>query len=424
MSAFFHNWVQTMQDIQLAGHGDLPSFVPADPSSGAAAPTWAAIAVSVPWELWRRTGDTSILALGLNTSKLLIDFWQQHLDKDGLITLSQFGDWAESPRAGKAHDWSTGDECPLMLVEHATYIEGLDRGADLADAAGDTAQADTWRRQASDARGAVEARWWNESIKCYAQSCDSQSAQALPFVLNVTSAEHRAQAIAALVGSVTSWNTSYIAGIVGVRFMQEALTMAGRGDLALQLVGRNSDACTGSVSCTFSQWLERGPGTLWEQWDYTQMWTGASANHIMFGGGPGIFIHHAGGLPQFERFVSAIPSVGVVFALDGPIAAELGGADLYVEAAQGEAALRWRRTVDRGRPCVAVTIAGPLLADNRPSWELNVAAELLGQRHGVDVDSVNLTGTDDVTTTATQQDGDTLTMRPIHGSFHDFKVCG
>ena len=54
------------------------------------------------------------------------------------------GDWAESPKAGANHAWNTGDECPKGLVEHATYIQCLDHGADLADAAGDATQAAAW----------------------------------------------------------------------------------------------------------------------------------------------------------------------------------------------------------------------------------------------------------------------------------------
>ena len=87
MKAFYHNWVTSMHDIQLVGDGDLPSYVPRDPARGDKAPAWAAIGVNVPWELWKRTGDASIVALGLNTSKMLINFWQKNLDKNGLLSL-------------------------------------------------------------------------------------------------------------------------------------------------------------------------------------------------------------------------------------------------------------------------------------------------------------------------------------------------
>ena len=45
MAAFYGNWVRSMQDMQLRGDGDLPSYVPRAPESGDKAPAWAAIAV-------------------------------------------------------------------------------------------------------------------------------------------------------------------------------------------------------------------------------------------------------------------------------------------------------------------------------------------------------------------------------------------
>ena len=275
LSAFYGNWLQTMQDMQIATNGDLPSYVPRDPAQGDSAPAWAAIAAVVPWEHYTRTGDKALVHIGLNTTKLLVGFWQKHLDpKTGLLDIAVYGDWAESPRAGKAHAWGTGAECPKMLAIHGTYVECLDRGVDLATAAGDTDHAAEWGKMATSARAAVEARWWNATHGCYSQSCKGQTAQALPFALNITTPRHRPQAIAALVESVTSWNTSYIAGIIGARFLQEALVEAGRGDLALKLVGRDATACSGTVSCTWSQQLQRGqcaqpvygPHTSWASW--------------------------------------------------------------------------------------------------------------------------------------------------------------
>ena len=45
----------------------------------------------------------------------------------------------------------------------------------------------------------------------------------------------------------------------------------GRGDLALKLLGRDSSACEGTVTCTFGQQLERGGGAIWEQWDLNEV---------------------------------------------------------------------------------------------------------------------------------------------------------
>ena len=335
------------------------------------------------------------------------------------------GDWSESPKAGPNNAWDTGDECPRGLVEHATYIQCLDHGADLASAAGDATQAMAWRKTASAARAAAEGRWWNSTIGCYGHSCNSQSAQALMFGLNVTSTAHRTQAIDALVASITHWNTSYIAGIVGMRFIHEALSDARRGDLALQLIGRDSSACSGTVSCTFSQWLERGPGSLWEAWDWTEMWSGASANHIMFAGGPGVFIHKAAG--STEEFVTmglndpdhAGPLAEATFQVDASIAKHLGGANLWREDERGEVMLQWRRNESS---CLDVQIVGPMPRCGRSSWQLLLPVELLGAADdgaALIVESV-VGGSLQHTRVST----DRWSVAPTSGTRHEFTVCG
>ena len=102
--------------------------------------------------------------------------------------------------------------------------------------------------------------------------------------------------------------------------MPEALLNAKHGDVALALIGRDASAGQG----TFSYMAKHGPGTLWEAWDCApdsnDMRTGGSANHIMFAGGPGIFIHQAAGVSE-RTWRSA--DAEVAFELDGPTAAAL-----------------------------------------------------------------------------------------------------
>ena len=59
----------------------------------------------------------------------------------------------------------------------------------------------------------------------------------------------------------------------------------------------------------------------------------------MFAGGPGIFIHQAAGVPEG---VWGSTDAEVAFALDGPTAVRLGGADVWSDGMLGESILRWR----------------------------------------------------------------------------------
>ena len=130
------------------------------------------------------------------------------------------------------------------------------------------------------------------------------------------------------------------------------------------------------------------------------MWSGASANHIMFAGGPGVFIYRAAGLAP-RPWTS--PQAEAVFDLDAKIATELGGADLWSEGVAGEALLRWRATTtshqqaamstpelesemrawreracDPGMRMLAMEVVGPVpVVEGRASWQVTVPTALL-----------------------------------------------
>ena len=216
MAAFYTNWVTSMQDLQTSpdGNGDMPSYVPRAPGRGDKAPTWAAVAAVIPWEFWTRTGDNSMVALGYNTTKRLIDFWQQHLDPTtGLVDIVVYGDWNPSVRGGPNHDWGEHANQPQMMSAHGTYIEGLLRGVDIANAANEPQAARAWADAAAKARRAFKNVWWNETAGCFAQTCACQTAQAVAVAFNTTTTqENHAAAVAALVKSVALWNTTFIVG--------------------------------------------------------------------------------------------------------------------------------------------------------------------------------------------------------------------
>jgi alpha-L-rhamnosidase len=216
MAAFYRNWVRTMKDTQSAGNGDLPSYVPREPDHGDKAPSWAAIAAVVPWEFMVRTGDQSMLQLGLNTTAQLINFWRQHLNPDsGLLDIVVYGDWNFSPREAPPHQFGVGASQPKLMSAHGTYIECLDRGIALAHTAEEHELVASWSAMAAKARLSFEKLWWNSTIGCYGTTCLGQTQQSVPLALNITTPVHMQQAVAGLVASVTGWNTSFVAGIIG-----------------------------------------------------------------------------------------------------------------------------------------------------------------------------------------------------------------
>lgn len=455
LATFYTNWVGSMHDLQVApgGNGDMPSYVPRAPGTGDKAPTWAAIAAVVPWEFQARTGDDSMAALGYSTAKKLIAFFGQHLDKHGLVDIVVYGDWNPSIRAGPNKGWGKGAQQPQMMSAHGSYIECLDRGVALATAAKDLQQAHLWKEQGSKARASFLNVWWNKTLGCFGVTCACQTCQAVGVALNVSLGNHSIQtkAYAALVQSVATWNTTLVSGIIGTRFIFEALMHAGHGDTALQLAGRSVDACAGDVTCTFSQQLAAGPGTLWEAWDHASVWQGGSLNHIMFGGGPGVFIYKAAGVTDASY---QSDEVEIAFAIDSSVAKAIGGANVWLDGTRGECTLRWRvataaivarsatddgtffttwanENCENGGVLMLLEVQGPVPRAGMKSWEVSLPTDIFTTVNKVDANpEVNFVAAEKPSADGTALvelvpagAAGVLKVRASSGTRHVFGVC-
>jgi hypothetical protein len=87
-----------------------------------------------------------------------------------------------------------------------------------------------------------------------------------------------------LVSDVTSRDFHYTVGTIGSRFLLQALSLSGKGDIALSLASQTSYP---SIGAMFTGTEKQPPlGTLWESWVGPAV-DGSSGNHIMLGGGIG-----------------------------------------------------------------------------------------------------------------------------------------
>ena len=74
-----------------------------------------------------------------------------------------------------------------------------------------------------------------------------------------------------LIASIENQQMHFDAGVVGVKFLLNALTEAGHADVVYKLVNQRDFPSLGF-------WVEQGATTLWQDWNGSM-----SLNHIMFG---------------------------------------------------------------------------------------------------------------------------------------------
>jgi alpha-L-rhamnosidase len=161
---------------------------------------------------------------------------------------------------------------PRALTGTAFYYFNARLLAGLAQALGKEADAREAAALAEDIKAAFNRRFLKAGTGRYDSA--SQACQAVALYLGLVPPEEQARALDVLIQDIAQHGDHLTTGIFGTKYMLDALTDAGRTDIAYRVVNQR----------TFPGWghmLERGATTLWEHWEFSD--NTFSHNHPMFG---------------------------------------------------------------------------------------------------------------------------------------------
>ena len=230
-----------------------------------------------------------------------IDFYVRNANaKTGLVEWDQYGDVRGcSARLASSHTHNpsrTHKHAPaqwnaivpsngLFLANVLYHADNLIM-ASIASALGKSADAAVFLARAAALRDAVYASFFNQTSGVWDTGSQTSQAMALVFNLDPPSAHTVLQHLAA---DVANRGNHISGGVFGSRYLLQALSMHGRGDVALAL----------ATVPTAPSWLamavgtpeQPSIGTLWESWD-GPIRSGSSGNHPFLGGGAGVWMYH------------------------------------------------------------------------------------------------------------------------------------
>jgi len=189
----------------------------------------------------------------------------------GLIYWDQYGDWN-----------SLAPTSPLFMA-NAYYILDCTTMASIALALGETADALTWLAVAAAVNAALPGIYLNAS-GYWDQG--SQGAQAMGLALALGSPGAQANLTAAagaqLVADIAARGGHLSTGTLGSRWLLQALSLAGHGDVAVALAAATSPPSWGAMVVGIPP--DQPPlGTLWEGYDGPVKSRGSSGNHVRRG---------------------------------------------------------------------------------------------------------------------------------------------
>ena len=304
VQSFFRRHLVTLcEDAQGAG-GAIADVAP-DLGVGGGAAAWGDAAWICPYTIYRAYGDTKVVADHYAAMQRWGQFWAAHAANFIVASLpGDFGDWL-----------NLGGGASQTVIDTAFYAYYAQGMAEMSAAIGKSSDAATYSALHSNIVSAFAG-----FFKADGSFTDgsSQTAYALAFTLNLVPPGLRAAAAQQFANSITQYNNHLATGFIGTPRLLPALHLAGRDDLAYQLLLQRS----------YPSWLYQvtlGATTMWERWDG---WTPGggfqtvgmnSFNHYAFGA-VGEYLYSAvGGIsaasPGYQNIlIQPVPGAGLTWA--------------------------------------------------------------------------------------------------------------
>ena len=331
---FLRRHMIAMRDLQRED-GMFPDIAPVGGGFGGV--LWGSAGLTVPWEAYLQYGDTRILEDNYDAMTRYIDFLNAHIDPEtGLQTAGELGDWL-GPQNGKTENrllWMAQYIFDLQIMARTAGLLGKEEAASYLAQwekarrrfAAVYLDSETGKTVYSSEDAAHGNRMFFEPIDCTkplppkapggAYLMDTQTSYCTPLTLNCIEDGQLEQVKENLVQACTRANAddhddirppySLMTGFIGTAWVLPALTMAGRDDVAYQML----------TNRRFPSWLypvQQGATTIWERLDSFTVENGFgghnsmnSFNHYSFGAVGQWLISRSLGIaretPGFSRF--------------------------------------------------------------------------------------------------------------------------
>ena len=292
--AFLAKWMTDVRDAQKVD-GNIPAVVPqprdAFDETGVG---WSDAFITVPYSVWRATGDESILRENWEAMKRFYEYVHASATGDG--------DLLEQGRAS----WFSGDWLTLeqvdRLEEHKVigtvyFAENTRMMAEVAAALGEVEQAAEWSALLPRIRAAFVDAYRAEDGTIYTGT-QTAYAHALGADM-IADPDKRTQTAARFLEKLAADDTHLRTGFLGTPWLLPALTKIGREDLAMRVL-LNED---------YPSWgfpIRMSATTMWERWNSIQP-DGEfgpvdmnSFNHYAYGAVGDWMFGHLGGLHALE----------------------------------------------------------------------------------------------------------------------------
>jgi alpha-L-rhamnosidase len=254
--SFLASWLESMRLDQQAD-GAIPCIIPdvkGINGNRCGGPGWSDAATVMPWEIFIRTGDLTILEENFEMMDRWVA-WYVSKANNHIIDVDAWGDWLQPhPASGNLQ----GDT-PRDLLGTAYFARSADLTARAARRLGKIQDAERLENLFDAVKSAFTAKFFNTNGKL-GTTFESQTGYLLALGFDLLPDSMRALAAENLVRMVGAADGHLRTGFLGTPLLAPVLDRFGHTDLAYQVLFKES----------YPSWfysIHQGATTMWERWN-------------------------------------------------------------------------------------------------------------------------------------------------------------
>lgn len=279
----YMKWMDDFVDAQR-DDGLIPAIVPSsgwgflekeEISAQNPGPQWRGAVAIIPWQMYRYTGDTTILRRYYEPIKKYVNYLHAISDNN-LLT------------HGIDDHKAIGTKTEEDILASAYYFYITDLLARMADVLGKHDDQLKLTERAEKIKKSYHAKYFNKSNFTYGNG--GQTSLSMSLALGLVPKEFEDKVRQRLEEEITAKNHFFDVGVVGMKCLYDALGDHQQSESIYQMVNRKDFP-------SYGWWVEKGANTLWQDWDGSM-----SHNHIMFGSVSEWFFQSLAGINPDEDF--------------------------------------------------------------------------------------------------------------------------
>lgn len=272
--AFLTSWMESMR-LEQKPDGMVPNIIPPGKyANWGNAPGWGDAIYLIPWQIYLRTGDTSILEDNLGAMQKRVGWYRANSENHLVQSKTGFGDWLQpilyegtAQLAGPPQPDGTPEtrygETPMTFLGTCYYARGCQIIAAAATVLKKRDIAKRYRAEANAIADAVTTAYFDAEGRS-TLPVETQTAYVIPIAFDLLPRKLRTKAGERLVERIQKDGNRLNTGFIGTSLLCQALDKAGASETASEVLFTNE----------YPSWfysIDQGATTIWERWNsYTR----------------------------------------------------------------------------------------------------------------------------------------------------------